>query len=148
MLNDAVCECGSDIEKEGCMEWRFAYEPGVLKAVCGEAFCVLETAGAAADLTAKRWMPDGETEREQEILQIEVTLLDENGRPAANDLEVWAEVTGGILLGMENGDLADLTPYNENHRKTKDARLILYVKPKDDAEVWIKCPALGKKVSI
>lgn len=148
MLNDAVCEGSIDIEKEGCMEWRFAYEPGVLKAVCGEAFCVLETAGAAADLTAKCWTPYGETERKQEILQIEVTLLDGNGRPAANDLEIQAEVTGGVLLGLENGDLADLTPYNENHRKTKDARLILYVKPKDAVEVWIQCPALGKKIRI
>lgn len=28
---------GTYLEKEGCTEWRFAYEPGVLKAVCGEA---------------------------------------------------------------------------------------------------------------
>lgn len=147
-LNGAACEGGTYIEKEGCMEWRFVYEPGVLKAVCGDVSCALETAGCAADITARPWIPDGEKESEQEILQIEATLLDENGRPAAEDLEVWAEVTGGVLLGLENGDLADLTPYNENHRKTKDARLILYVKPKDDVKISISCPALGKKVSL
>lgn len=149
-LNGAVCEGGIHLEKEGCTEWRFAYTPGVLAAACGEASCSLQTAGAAAEIAAKCWMPDGaaKKEGEPETLQIEVTLLDEKGLLASNDLEIQAEVTGGVLLGLENGDLADLTPYYENHRRTKDAKLILYVKPKDEVRVCISCPALGKKICL
>ena len=75
-------------------------------------------------------------------------LVDENGVLAAEDLEITAEVIGGTLLGLENGDLADLTPYCEAHRKTHNGRLIVYVKPKEDVKVCISCPALDKRVWI
>ena len=78
----------------------------------------------------------------------ENSLTDENGVLAAEDLEITAEVIGGTLLGLENGDLADLTPYCESHRKTHNGRLIVYVKPKEDVKVCISCPALDKRVWI
>ena len=81
-------------------------------------------------------------------MQIEVSLTDENRVLAAEDLEITAEVIGGTLLGLENGDLADLTPYCEAHRKTHNGRLIVYVKPKEDVKVCISCPALDKRVWI
>ena len=138
---------GTYLEKEGCTEWRFAYEPGVLKAVCGEAECSIQTAGKAVELSANVWHAE-ETINKEEVMQIEVSLTDENGVLAAEDLEITAEVIGGTLLGLENGDLADLTPYCESHRKTHNGRLIVYVKPKEDVKVCISCPALDKRVWI
>lgn len=138
---------GTYLEKEGCTEWRFAYEPGVLKAVCGEAECSIQTAGKAVELSANVWHAE-ETINKEEVMQIEVSLTDENGVLAAEDLEITAEVIGGTLLGLENGDLADLTPYCEAHRKTHNGRLIVYVKPKEDVKVCISCPALDKRVWI
>ena len=138
---------GTYLEKEGCTEWRFAYEPGVLKAVCGKAECSIQTAGKAVELSANVWHAE-ETINKEEVMQIEVSLTDENGVLAAEDLEITAEVIGGTLLGLENGDLADLTPYCESHRKTHNGRLIVYVKPKEDVKVCISCPALDKRVWI
>ena len=98
---------GTYLEKEGCTEWRFAYEPGVLKAVCGEAECSIQTAGKAVELSANVWHA-GKTINKEEVMQIEVSLTDENGVLAAEDLEITAEVIGGTLLGLENGDNAIL----------------------------------------
>ena len=138
---------GTYLEKEGCTEWRFAYEPGVLKAVCGEAECSIQTAGKAVELSANVWHAE-EAINKEEVMQIEVSLTDENGVLAAEDLEITAEVIGGTLLGLENGDLADLTPYCESHRKTHNGRLIVYVKPKEEVKVCISCLALDKRVWI
>ena len=44
---------GTYLEKEGCTEWRFAYEPGVLKAVCGEAECSIQTARKSSRAVCK-----------------------------------------------------------------------------------------------
>ena len=64
---------GTYLEKEGCTEWRFAYEPGVLKAVCGEAECSIQTAGKAVELSANVWHAE-ETINKEEVMQIEVSL--------------------------------------------------------------------------
>ena len=146
-------EAGKILEDEGCTEWRFAYEPGVLKATCGDASCSIQTTGPAVKLMAKIWNAEKNEESadqagssKPEIMQIEVTLMDAKGLTANNDLEITAEVIGGTLLGLENGDLADLTPYCEHHRKTQNGRLIVYVKPQKDVKVCISCQALGKSV--
>ncbi|MDR0958928.1 MAG: hypothetical protein LBM23_00965 [Propionibacteriaceae bacterium] len=62
-----------------------------------------------------------------ECAQIECRLVDEDGKPADGEALVSAEVTGGRLLGLENGDLADTTPYRDNRRSTMEGRLIAYV---------------------
>ena len=169
---EKVLRGGTYLEKEGCTEWRFSYESGVLKAVCGETECSIRTAGKAAQLSAKVWSTEDTVDRVDqiekadeaiangkeeetvqkasvvEVMQIEVSLTDKNGVLAAEDLKITAEVIGGILLGLENGDLADLTPYHESHRKTHNGRLIVYVKPKEGVKVCISCPALAQKVWI
>ncbi len=62
-------------------------------------------------------------------LQIECTLRDERGDVACGERVVTAEVDGGELLGLENGDLRDNTPYTAHRRRTLDGRLIVFVQP-------------------
>jgi hypothetical protein len=60
--------------------------------------------------------------------QIEVTLLDRNGHRVYSDstmLEV--NVDNATLLGIENGDLADVTEYSQNRRRCFNGQLIVYV---------------------
>ncbi len=64
-----------------------------------------------------------------QVVQVEITLRDAAGEIAAPDLVITAEVEGGRLLGLENGDLADNTPYASNARSTLDGRLIVFVTP-------------------
>ena len=40
-----------------------------------------------------------------------------------------AVVDGGVLLGLENGDLRDNTSYTAPRRRTLDGRLIVFVQP-------------------
>ena len=148
-VNDTEYSCESEgvyLEEEGCMQWKIKYVPGILKAVCEETEFALKTAGEAVDIKASMWKTNDEYK--PEILQVEVLLTDKDGNPAENDCEIFAELMGGRLLGMENGDLSDLTPYNENYRKTKDAKLIIYIKPRENATLNITCKELNKTISM
>jgi hypothetical protein len=111
---------------------------------------VLAPRGAPARIAAAVWSvpapiadrcvgaglaPDG-------VVQIECALLDEHGEVAVGELIVTAEVEDGELLGLENGDLSDNSPYRENRRRTFDGRLIVFVRPGEKATVQLSAPGL------
>lgn len=76
-------------------------------------------------------------ERDIRLKQIEVTLTDENGNPVADD-DTPLNVTvkgNGRLLGIENGNCTDLTPFYAPWRKTFNGRLIVYLKSKANEDV-------------
>ncbi|GAT71955.1 beta-galactosidase [Microbacterium sp. HM58-2] len=76
------------------------------------------------------------------VVQIECTLRDGEGGIARGDLLVEASVEGGELLGLENGDLADVTPYALPRRRTLDARLIVFVRAAGEASVRLRAAGL------
>jgi hypothetical protein len=55
---------------------------------------------------------------------------------------VTAEVLGGQLLGLENGDLGDNTPYSSYTRSTLAGRLIAFVRPGAATSVVLSSPGL------
>lgn len=62
------------------------------------------------------------------IHQLEVTMLDGNGRRVYHDSTLLTvTIENGTLLGIENGDLADVTEYTANYRRAYNGQLILYV---------------------
>ncbi|MBR3763004.1 MAG: DUF4982 domain-containing protein [Clostridia bacterium] len=109
--------------------WEVPYADGELKAVVSGAEDVLTSTGKAAKiaLTADKLnlAADG-----QDVIQVEVTLLDAEGRIAAGHDEdiIWQLTGDAVILGIENGHPADLTPYSDKHRKTKGGRAIVYVR--------------------
>lgn len=76
------------------------------------------------------------------VVQIECLLRDAHGAVAAGERVVTAEVTGGELLGLENGDLADNTPYSSRGRRTYDGRVIIFVRPNGPTTVRLSAPGL------
>ena len=67
------------------------------------------------------------------IHQLEVTLLDGNGRRVYHDSTLLhVHVDNGTLLGIENGDLADVTEYTANYRRAYRGQLIVYVTDNGD----------------
>jgi len=76
------------------------------------------------------------------VVQIECTLRDERGDVANVDRIVTAEVESGALLGLENGDLSDNTPYSAQQRRTLDGRLVVFVRPAGRASVRLSAPGL------
>ncbi|GAA1980492.1 glycoside hydrolase family 2 TIM barrel-domain containing protein [Microbacterium pumilum] len=76
------------------------------------------------------------------VVQIECTLLDEHGDVARGERVVTARVNDGELLGLENGDLSDETPYTANRRSTLAGRLMVFVRPGANATVLLSSPGL------
>jgi hypothetical protein len=78
-----------------------------------------------------------------DVIQVEVVLRDDDGNVAADDRLVSAEVSGGDLLGLDNGDLGDPTPYPRPSRRTQDARLIVYVRGGSATVVTLSAPGVA-----
>ena len=115
-------------DEDGCRVcWEVAYAPGVLRAVTDSGEDTLSTARAASSIALSA---DTNTlvSNGQETVQVEVTLLDENGHPAQDEI-IHCQTAGDMaLLGIENGQPDDLTPYAENYRATLDGRAIVYLR--------------------
>jgi hypothetical protein len=63
-----------------------------------------------------------------DVHQIECRVVDQHGHLAQGEVMITAAVDGGELLGLDNGDLSDPTPYRADHRSTLDGMLIAYVR--------------------
>lgn len=96
----------------------------------------LRARGEAVRIEAEVWMPAAEDAALcraagiplDGIVQIECTLRDADGAVARGERVIGVEVDGGVLLGLENGDLADDTPYATPSRRTLDGRVIVFVR--------------------
>ena len=115
-------------EADGCRAvWEVPYADGTLHVKAGPAEDRLTTPGAATclRLTADRAaLPaDGLA-----VAQVEVELVDLHGNPAREDTVHLQPVGDLRLLGLENGRPDDLTPYAASFRRTKEGRLIAYVR--------------------
>ena len=76
------------------------------------------------------------TEAVPDIAQVEVSVLDQNGRLAAADSSLLhVSVTGGTLLGIENGDIGDCTDYTSSSRRVYQGRMLLFLCPLADVMV-------------
>ncbi len=123
-------ELATKIVDETCLvNFHVPYAPGELKVVCvrdGQtAQDTLVTPGKAKTLDVKVWPGDA-----QEVWQLEVSLLDGQGRLAATDdraLTVTADDDRAIM-GIENGCATDLTSYASHTRPTWKGRAIVYVR--------------------
>ncbi|MFA9457899.1 glycoside hydrolase family 2 TIM barrel-domain containing protein [Halalkalibacter sp. AB-rgal2] len=70
----------------------------------------------------------------EDIAHIEVVLTDQEGRMVINDQErIEVSTEGAIdILGIENGDLSDLTPYSESKRNFHQGYALIYVRSKTE----------------
>lgn len=127
-------------DDEDGIRWQVPFEAGTLSVrasgrmtTCGcaeeyEACDCLETSGAPCRLSMELYsVPDTLTASSGPILQAELSVLDSKGRLCITDSSrITVEISGGTLLGMENGDIADCTEYSSSMRRTYHGRLIIY----------------------
>ena len=122
------------------LSWNVAYEPGVLRAegyINDELVAVEEvvTTGKMASLEAKCYDSDAAVDK---LIQIELSALDSEGRfvPDACPL-ISCEIEGPAhLVGMDAGDLMDLSLYSRPERKMFNGLLLAAIMP--DAEGSVK----------
>ena len=129
--------------------WDVPYEPGILRAEGyrgGEVVAVAyaETTGEAVQLEAKVWdTPD-------EFIQVEVSALDAAGRFVADATPVvTCEIEGNAhLIGMDAGDLMDLSLYSNASRKMLAGKLFALVRVDGTGEIRITFTSGKMKASI
>lgn len=121
-------DCG-----KGYLTWIVPFEKGELKAVSIDKNgltheCVILTTGKAAKikLTCADTLISADG---SDMTHIIAEIVDSDGNRvshARNRIRVTVEGEG-YLMGLENGDLRDLTPYSENYRNAYKGRLLIYV---------------------
>lgn len=132
---DAACknaESGADTVRE-------SMENGADTA-CGNEAAVSLSAALWKDrdaLTGQSW--EECSRRPGYLYQILVKLSDKNGKKViSDDKEVKVQVLGdGCLAGIDNGDLADVTPFSSDCRKTYKGDLAVYVRRTGTGDVRV-----------
>jgi beta-galactosidase len=117
-----------------------------------EVIDTLITTGTACGIRLKKWTPqDGLNKCFADfdknfiksnlpdtftLTQIEVTITDSYGNLVSNDsTKLQVTVSGsGKLIGIENGDITDLTEYTAKYRRAYEGRMIIYVKKENNSE--------------
>lgn len=126
-----------------CILLNVRYEPGRLSAagVTGsgdgqQVIHSIESTGSASNIRLSEYVPDNIIcESDRRIKQIEVTVTDAYGRRIYTDSTlVRVKVINGKLLGIENGDLADVTEYSLPQRRAFRGQLLIYVCRNDENE--------------
>lgn len=131
-----VYEKGDDSD---CISLTIPYEPGELKAVGNvtdtSVSHTLYTTGCACQMNVQVWQDNLTQAGEKPLHQIEVTMLDTDGHRVYTDTTMLrVTVENGRLLGLENGDLADVTEYTANYRRAYRGQLLIYVTALEDTE--------------
>lgn len=135
-------------ENKDCILITLPFAPGELKAtgvgVHQRISDTLHSTGSPCQMSAEVYQmgkdtPAGnltyvsELTNGRNLYQIAITLLDSNGHrsyQASSMLQVHA--VGGRLLGLENGDLADVTEYTADYRRAYHGQLMAYVQADSD----------------
>jgi hypothetical protein len=121
-------------EETGMITWDVVYSPGTLEIQgLNDGHMVvtdrLETTGRPFAIEARLW--DKKTLfHKGDVLQIEVSIVDENGRYVyLSDDELACNVAGPAkLLGLESSDPSDMGNYNDNRQRVYRGRMIAYIK--------------------
>lgn len=116
------------------------YVSGQVKVICYkdgvECTDLIETCGEPAKITSSVYVYNAE-----ETVRIELQLCDKDGNAVSHrDLSVKVSVTEGKLLGIENGNISDLTPYTSDTRNTSEGKLAVYVRKDGAAQVYAESP--------
>ena len=131
-----------------CLTTKF--EKGEIKVTANGVSKSLKTQSGAVSIDTKVF-DCADPDRDIRIIQIEASLKDEDGITTEyEDKEIRFDVTGGELMGIENGDIKDLTPYTSTSRSTLAGRLIAYIRalPNEKPEVKLTCGEIVKVLEL
>jgi beta-galactosidase len=140
ILNGKVYADGRKNE-EGYIEFTLPFENGILGAEISDTVRD-EIATAQAACRMKTILHNG-----REMHFIEVHMVDDFDNEVVTDSSlVSVTVEGaGILAGIENGDIADVTEYSAGYRHVYNGRYIAYIRPTGYGEITVRFDSAGKK---
>ena len=116
---------------QDCISLTLPYEPGVLKATgTGEYSTVchqLVSTGSACQISAQLYTPA--VIHNPGLYQLEITMRDREGNRVYTDANLLTvRVENGSLIGLENGDLSDVTDYSSPQRRAYKGQLLAYIR--------------------
>lgn len=150
----------------GYIQWFVPFEGGELTAIGydseekEQSRDSIFTTGSSCCIQLQEWKPNPaykglnpdyikEISDTADILEIEATVTDANGHRVVTDSSLLqVSVTGGKLLGLENGNLSDCTEYSLPARRTHEGRLLLYIIRNNAETVTVTVTARGLKTSV
>ncbi len=123
------------------LSWDVVYEPGVLRAEGyknGEKVAETEvvTTGETVSLSAT---PDIKEVKVGGLVQIELSTLDKDGHPVLTDNSmIECRIDGpASLIGMDSGDLLDLSLFKNNKRKMFHGKLLAVLYAEESGSVKV-----------
>jgi len=150
-LNGVPYAGSPDNSGMGYLTWNVSYEPGVLEARAGDVCHRLETVGAPAGIEMVPYCGDRHfADKNDDIMQIELYVTDEKGRTVRSDhSEITVRVEGGgKLIGLDNGDLSDLTEYSSCCRSAYEGRLMIYIRRTGPGSINVKAHSPYLKTAV
>jgi beta-galactosidase len=151
------------LDKEnGYISWILPFEEGNIEVVGKDKGFKddinisdkLETTKASCAIELSLWKDKYDNQYNDKFLydgidieQIEVIVADAQGRRVVEDSTMMlVTVRGpGALLGIENGDLADVTDYSAPYRRACEGRMLIYVQRAGEGEIAIIVQGDGLK---
>jgi beta-galactosidase len=133
--------------------FEIPYQPGTLTA---RGFDEGKENGSSSLSTAGkpfaiRLVPDrkGIKANENDLSYVSVDIVDENGNivPSVDDLNVTFQLTGNATIaGVGNGNPADMSSFQQNHKKVYQGRGLAIVRPTGKSGiVTLQATAIGLK---
>ena len=124
------------------LSFDVVYEPGVLKAVGykNNEIALVETVETTGKVAALKAEPDQHRIPADGICQIEISAVDEKGRPVPDaNPHIRCEVVSGNarLVGMDAGDLYDLTPYSSPERRMFSGKLLAMIMAEGEGPIRV-----------
>ncbi|WFR55233.1 glycoside hydrolase family 2 TIM barrel-domain containing protein [Anaerocolumna sp. AGMB13025] len=133
---ELICVKQKEANKD-CISFSVPFRPGTLsatgKAEDGSVHThMLKTSGSACQIQLKSWDYNSLACWETPLFQVEATLTDHLGNEVLTGFSALkVSIENGRLLGLENGDLSDVTDYSASSRNTYMGHLIIYAVPDD-----------------
>jgi beta-galactosidase len=144
---------GEDLQ----LVWQVPYQPGKLTAVAKDengtvlAKTSQQTAGIPSGINIVSNKTTVKANR-RDVINMEITVVDKQGIPVPDDDHlVYFDIEGpGKLIGVDNGDVADLNPTkNTNQRKVFKGKCVGLVQTTDQkGNIKITVRSEGLKSSI
>ena len=136
------CKTVNRRDPEMCLPiWRVPFQPGELRARAYDAegkviaeecrYTPGDSVGIVLEAEDDYLLADGE-----DMTFVTISMVDAQGHPVENAVDrVHVNVTGGVLLGLDNGDSTDLEGYQSTTRRLFSGRLLAIVGATTEAGV-------------
>lgn len=138
-------------EEDLCrVTWTVPFKAGELKVQCGNDTAVLAENCLLTCLGASKIELSCKRQDEDAVAQVDLRILDQNGTTVVNDdMFVTCCLKGmGKILGIENGNGADLTPYNSLTRSTFQGRAKIYVRAPRGTVLQVQSGSMSAEITV